>query len=252
MFNGFGDFLANGFFGKLFLTNMDDTRFLIMYVFATLFVIIAAYLLGSINFAIIISSKQYKQDIRSFGSKNAGMTNMMRTYGKKAAALTLLGDALKAVVACSIGYILIGQLGAYIGGLFCILGHVFPVFYRFKGGKGVVTAAVTVLMCDPLVFLVLFVIFVLLVLAFKFISLGSVMCMLLFPVLLDRITRFVTRLSTGEEVTSPYIIFAVLMTVIIVVKHIPNIKRLLNGTESKFSFKKSVKASDAKEEKKDS
>lgn len=200
-------------------------------------IIIAAYLLGSLNFAIIISGKKYRQDIRDYGSNNAGMTNMMRTYGKAAAGLTLLGDALKAVVSALIGYILLGQIGAYIAGLFCILGHVFPIYYKFKGGKGVVTAAVTILMCNPIVFLILFVLFVIIVLATKYISLGSVMCMLLYPIVLDRTDRF----FSGAD-GSPGVIFAVLMTVLIVFKHWTNIKRLLNGTESKFSFKKSVKA----------
>ena len=242
------DFFTNGIVGKHFFANMEDTTAIVLMVVSAVVVMVSAYLLGSINFAIIISSKEYKQDIRNYGSKNAGMTNMMRTYGKKAAGLTLLGDALKAVVSCLIGYALIGQLGAYIAGLFCILGHVFPVYYRIKGGKGVVTAAVTVLMCDPIVFLILFTIFVLIVLGTKYISLGSVMCMLLYPIVLDSTTKLATKFGFGEQSTSPYIIFTVLMAVIIVAKHWTNIKRLMNGTESKFSFKKSVKSAEKTEE----
>lgn len=242
------DFFTSGIVGKHFFANMEDTTAIVLMVVSAVVVMVSAYLLGSINFAIIISSKEYKQDIRNYGSKNAGMTNMMRTYGKKAAGLTLLGDALKAVVSCLIGYALIGQLGAYIAGLFCILGHVFPVYYRFKGGKGVVTAAVTVLMCDPIVFLILFTIFVLIVLGTKYISLGSVMCMLLYPIVLDSTTKLATKFGFGEQSTSPYIIFTVLMAVIIVAKHWTNIKRLMNGTESKFSFKKSVKSAEKTEE----
>ena len=190
--------------------------------------IVCAYLLGSLNFAIIISGKQYRQDIRNFGSKNAGMTNMMRIYGKKAAGLTLLGDALKAAVSGLIGYALLGQYGAYIAGLFCIIGHMFPIYYHFRGGKGVVTAAVTVLMCNPFVFLILFIIFVIIVLFTKYISLGSVMCMLLYPIILERLDG------------PAFVIFAFLMTVLVVMKHWGNIKRLMHGQESKFSFKKSV------------
>ncbi|MBO5939479.1 MAG: glycerol-3-phosphate 1-O-acyltransferase PlsY [Clostridia bacterium] len=206
-----------------------------MTVLCYLATIICAYLLGSLNFAIIISDKQYRQDIRDFGSKNAGMTNMMRTYGKKAAGLTLLGDALKAMISCLIGYALLGQMGAYIAGLFCIIGHMFPIYYRFKGGKGVVTAAVTILMCNPFVFLILFVMFAIIVLISKYISLGSVMCMLLYPIILDRIDRFFYG-------GAPYVWCAALMTLLVVVKHWENIKRLSQGKESKFSFKKSVKA----------
>ena len=207
--------------------------------------ILAGYFLGSINFAIIISAKQYKQDIRDFGSNNAGMTNMMRTYGKKAAALTLIGDALKAVVACLIGHIILGQLGAYIAGLFCIVGHVFPIYYKFKGGKGVVTAGITILMCNPIVFLIVITIFLLIVLFTRYISLGSVMAMLLYPIILDKIDRLlIPSLEEGGQQGSLGAIFAIMMTALIVFKHIPNIKRLLKGTESKFSFKKSVKKTD--------
>ncbi len=210
----------------------DTTRTIMMLVGALLSMTIA-YLLGSLNFAIILSHKEYHQDIRSFGSKNAGMTNMMRTYGKKAAALTLLGDALKAIVAALVGYALLGMFGAYIAGLFCIIGHMFPVYYGFRGGKGVVTVAASILMCDPIVFLILLVCFVLIVLATKYISLGSIMCMLLYPILLDRVSKLLT------EHTSPFIIFAILMAALVIVKHRENIGRLLKGTESKFSFKKS-------------
>ncbi len=240
-------FFSNGFLGNYALNGinpeLDPTKSTVLLVIGAALAAICAYFLGSINFAIIISSKEYKQDIRDHGSKNAGMTNMMRTYGKKAAGLTLLGDALKAVVSCLIGYALLGELGAYIAGLFCILGHVFPVYYKFKGGKGVVTAAVTVLMCNPIVFLILFALFAIIVLFTKYISLGSVMCMLLYPIILDRITRIMTNIAYGPEGerTTIGVVFAVAMAVIIVLKHRQNIKRLMNGTESKFSFKKSVK-----------
>ena len=198
-------------------------------------VILTAYLLGSINFAIIISGKKYKDDIRSHGSKNAGMTNMMRTYGKKAAILTLVGDALKAVLSCIIGYLAMGQLGAYAAGLFCMIGHIFPIYYGFKGGKGVITAAATVLMTDPLVFLILFTLFALMVLIWRYISLASITCIGLYPLILS----FTTKIFAGK--ISPFILFTVLMAALIIGKHWTNIQRLRMGTESKFVFKKSVK-----------
>lgn len=229
----FNEFLANGFIGHYFpISDSSNTAIIII---AAVVAIVAAYLLGSINFAIIISGKKYKQDIRDHGSKNAGMTNMMRTYGKKAAGLTLLGDALKAVVACLIGYALLGHLGSYLAGLFCICGHIFPVFYGFKGGKGVVTTAVAILMCDPIVFAILITLFVIIVLFTRYISLGSVICVMLYPILLDRINH----LFTGQA--TPYAVFAIIIAVLVVVKHWANIKRLMQGKESKFSFKKSVK-----------
>ena len=237
----FNDFFGIGLVAKYLQSQSNETMLIVGYIICVLVSAVAAYLLGSLNFAIIISGKQYRQDIRQYGSKNAGMTNMMRTYGKKAAGLTLLGDALKAVVSCLIGYALLGQLGAYIAGLFCIIGHMFPIYYRFKGGKGVVTAAITILMCNPIVFVILFLIFVLIVLFTKYISLGSIMCMMLFPIVLDRIDRS-TLFNENPPSGSPYVIFAVLMMLLVVMKHWGNIKRLLKGTESKFSFKKSVKA----------
>lgn len=211
-------------------------------------IILCAYLLGSINFAIIISGKKYKDDIRSHGSKNAGMTNMMRTYGKGAAALTLGGDALKAVIACIIGYLVMGQFGAYAAGLFCMLGHVFPLYYGFKGGKGVVTAAATVLMTDPIVFLILITLFIIMVAIWRYISLASVTCIGLYPLILSFTSKLATQIATGEPRISIGISFAVLMAVLIIGKHWQNIQRLREGTESKFSFKKSVKAPKNKSE----
>ncbi len=218
----------------------DEGARTVMMLVGALLTMVVSYLLGSLNFAIILSQKEYKQDIRTFGSKNAGMTNMMRTYGKKAAALTLLGDGLKAAVSAFVGYALLGMCGAYIAGLFCIIGHMFPVYYGFRGGKGVVTAATSILMCDPVVFLILITCFVLIVLATKYISLGSIMCMLLYPIILDRVSKLFT------QHTSPFIIFSILIAALVIVKHHENIKRLLEGKENKFSFKKSKKPENVK------
>ena len=235
----FSKIFINGY-AKLYLVN-NPSLSLGMQIFALIasvvIIILSSYLLGSLNFAIIISGKQYKQDIRSYGSKNAGMTNMMRTYGKKAAALTLVGDMLKATVSCVIGYLLLGLLGAHIAGLFCVIGHIFPLYYKFKGGKGVATTAMVILMCNPLVFAILLLLFVLIVLGTKFISVGSIMCVMLYPVLLDRLDKWMYGGSYGA-------VFAILIALLVVLKHWPNIKRLKDGTENKFSFKKSVKKSD--------
>ena len=234
-------FTINDFFntGIIFKYFQENTLVIVLSAVA---IMIAAYLLGSLNFAIIISGKKYHDDIRSHGSKNAGMTNMMRTYGRSAAAFTLIGDAAKAIVSGLIGYAVLGQLGAFIGGLFCMLGHVFPIFSGFKGGKGVVTTAVAILMCNPIVFAILFLLFVIIVLFTKYISLGSVVCVMLYPLLLDSISRIFTGSPT------PYVVFAMITAVVVVVKHWGNIKRLAAGKESKFSFKKSVKAPEEKTE----
>ncbi len=198
----------------------------------------AAYFLGGLNFAIIISKYKFKDDIRRYGSGNAGMTNMLRTYGKAAAAFTLLGDMAKAIVSVLIGMLLAGEAGAYIASLFCVIGHAFPYYYGFKGGKGIVVTASALLVLEPLVFLILFVIFVLLVASTKYLSLGSIMSMILYPLLLNRLYSFVNGgLSEGAVVA----IVSILNTLLVVWLHRENIKRLMSGTENKFSLKKKDK-----------
>ena len=231
----FNKILSFGFFGIISQNSQNETIAAVLTVIGVLICIIAPYLLGSMNFAIMISKAKYGSDIRNHGSGNAGMTNMMRTYGKSAAALTLTGDALKAILSGVIGYACIGMYGAYIAGMFCILGHMFPVYYKFKGGKGVVTAYASILMCDPVVFLVLLLIFIIIVAFTRYISLGSVMCMLIYPVILDRMHKIF------NGATGPYVIIAIINAALIIFMHRENIKRLLKGKENKFSFKKSEK-----------
>lgn len=211
------------------------------FILCTLLCVIAPYLLGSINFAVIISSKRYNDDVREHGSGNAGMTNMMRTYGRKAAVLTLAGDALKAIIASLLGYYAFGLIGAHMAGFFCVFGHLYPIFFKFKGGKGVVTAAFSILMCNPIVFLILIVLFIVIVLIWRYISLGSIMCIMLYPLVLNGVDNV---FAGGSGI---YMIFAFLTMVLVVAKHKDNIKRLLNKTESKFVIKKSVKANDKKD-----
>ena len=232
----FDNFFANGLFSMLIEDlALGEGWMMVLRLFSALICIIFPYLLGSMNFAIMVSKKKYNQDIRNFGSGNAGATNVMRTYGKSAAFLTFGGDALKAFVSGLIGYAAFGRYGAYIAGLFCVLGHVFPIYYKFKGGKGVVTLAISILMCNWIVFLILIAIFVLIVLATKYISLASIMCAMLYPIVLDR----VEKLLFGG--TGAYVILALMTSALIVFMHRGNIKRLLTGKENKFSFKKSVK-----------
>ncbi len=205
--------------------------------------IAAGYFFGSINAAIIVSKIFYRDDIRKYGSGNAGLTNMLRTYGKKAALFTLLGDLAKTAAAVLLGR-LIGfpiaaetsfeyavSIGAYIAALFAIIGHTFPIYYKFKGGKGVLSAAVAVLMLQPIVFLVLLLIFVIIVWGTKFVSLGSIISVMVYPIILDRVNG--TSIGT---------VFAFLIAVIVVLNHRENIKRLLNGTENKISFEKKDKS----------
>lgn len=198
---------------------------------------IPSYLLGSLNFALILSRRFFGEDVRQKGSGNAGMTNMLRNYGKGAAALTLLGDALKAVVSSLIGYVVFGVTGAYIAGLFCILGHMFPIYYRFKGGKGVVTTAVMILMLNPVIFLILLAVFLLIVLGTRFISLGSVMCVMIWPLILQRM----------EGAGAP-VLMAMAIAALVVFMHRENIKRLLRGEENKVSSGKKKKPAEKEDE----
>ncbi len=199
---------------------------------------VIAYFLGGLNFAIIISKYKFHDDIRRYGSGNAGMTNMLRTYGKTAAAFTLVGDMLKAVVSVLLGMLLGGEAGAYIAGFFCVIGHAFPCFYNFKGGKGIVVTAAMLLCLEPVVFLVLFLIFFILVATTKYLSLGSIIGMLFYPLLLNRLYSF---LNYGEPEGMIPAIISILNTLLVIWLHRENLKRLWTGTENKFSLKKKDK-----------
>ena len=205
-----------------------------VYLLCLLGVMAAAYVCGSVNSAIIFSKLLYKEDIRTKGSGNAGMTNMMRNYGIGPAALTLVGDMLKTMLGMLIGSMLLGVNGAYIAGLFCVLGHVIPVFYKFKGGKGVAATVMIVLYLDLTAFLLVLAIFVLIVWATKYLSLGSVMLALTSPLILYR--------NDPVAYDRPIRLFvSFIIAGIVVYLHRSNIKRVMNGTESKFKFKKTAK-----------
>jgi len=199
--------------------------------------VLIPYLLGSINTAILVSKHFYHDDIRNYGSGNAGFTNVMRTYGKKAAIITFAGDILKTLAAILIGWCVFGYLTAYIAGFACFLGHIFPVFYNFKGGKGVLCMATIMLMLDWRIFCTLLVVFVGIVMATKYISAGSVICAMMFPLMLNRMNN--TGIYMIEFV-------AIAIAVIVVIKHRENLKRIFNGTESKFKIKKSKETGEGK------
>lgn len=194
----------------------------------------AAYLLGSINTAVITSKLMYGEDIRTKGSGNAGMTNMMRSYGIVPALLTLLGDMLKTLFGMFFGTCVLGLNGAYIAGLFCVLGHIFPIYYRFKGGKGVAATVMVVLYLDLKVFVLFILLFVGIVWVTKYLSLASVMCELFMPLLLYRADNVVTDRWLR-------LIIMLILGLTVVYMHRSNIKRIMDGNENKFSFKKTKK-----------
>ena len=153
----FNDWINVGYFGYNY--GMENNWNSTMLGIAFLICAVVSYLLGSINCGVIISRDKYGKDIRESGSGNAGATNMLRTYGKKAAILTFSGDVLKTVVAVIVGRLCLGYLGAFIAGAFCILGHAYPIFFKFKGGKGVVCISTMCLLTNPGVFLIMLGIF---------------------------------------------------------------------------------------------
>ncbi len=199
---------------------------------------VAAYLLGSLNSAIIVSKYKFGQDIRNYGSGNAGLTNMHRVYGKDGAIYTLFGDIAKQVVSILIGVILLGQTGAYLAGAFCMIGHIFPIYYKFKGGKGVLTAATMILIIDPMIFAVLFCIFALVLLITRYVSLSSIIAALMYPASLE--IASVARTGHGPQFFELF--FALFVGLLVIYMHRSNIFRIFNNQESKFSFRKKPEA----------
>ena len=204
---------------------------------AVLLTIILPYLLGSINPAVLISKGVYKTDVRSLGSGNAGTTNMLRSFGKKAAAATLVLDLSKAALAYWFGFFLfLGMTGGAIAGFFVVLGHIFPIFAKFRGGKGVACFAVVALCTSPLTFAVVLGIWLIVVIGTRYVSLGSVMAALLYPLILR---AFIGAADGGS------VAFAIATAIFVVFAHKENLKRLYEGKENKIRlFKKKKKGED--------
>ena len=216
--------------------------------------ITVSYLLGSVNSAIIISKVMYGDDIRHHGSGNAGLTNMLRTYGKTAAALTLIGDMLKTVLAILFTAVIFGfhyQGGislsdgyCYIAGVFAVFGHVFPIFYGFKGGKGVLATATMALILTPIPFLFLLVLFVVIVAMSKYVSLGSISVAILYPV----VVNFYIKFLFGQSASAILLFCTMILAVFIVWCHRENIKRISDRTERKISIGGKKKKSEDEDE----
>lgn len=195
--------------------------------FAIIFIL--AYLLGSINTSIIVGKIKAGDDIRNHGSGNAGATNTLRTYGKGAAVMVLIGDALKAVVAILLAKLILNeQTAVYVAGIGVTLGHNFPVFFGFKGGKGVVVSAVSCLFADWFIGVLSIITAVAIMAITKFVSLGSVLGAVLIIVF--------GLIFKGLDI--PYITFSILLGGLAIFMHRKNIVRLIQGTENKLSFSK--------------
>lgn len=217
---------------------------------ATAITALIAYLLGSISFAIIVSKVHAHDDVRKYGSKNAGMTNILRTYGKLPAFFTLLGDFLKGVLAVVIGRWIFLTMGitafdaGYVAGFFALLGHLYPVYFGFKGGKGVLTSLGIILVVNPLVFFILLIIFLPILFITKIVSLISITGALLYPVITLVVDLCLRKPALFD------VLFAALFSVIVIYKHKDNIRRLLNGTEKRIGDKKPVTQPESRKEEK--
>lgn len=198
--------------------------------FVKILFVLASYLVGSLNSAIIVGRLMGLGDIRKKGSHNAGTTNMLRVGGKKAAVFTFSGDILKGVLvvlAAKLCREQIGDIAFYLSCFAVILGHNFPIYFGFKGGKGIATSAAVMLVLDfPLGIIVVAVAVAVMAIS-KYVSLGSVTGAVIYPA--------AVIISGG---TAEYIAFAVLTGLLAVIRHRTNIVRLINGTENKLSKNK--------------
>ncbi len=210
---------------------------------------VCGYLLGSINWAIIITRYIFRKDIRTEGSGNAGATNVLRNHGRGPAILTTVGDIAKSMLAVAVGSLLITHLppvveavtmpqwigdtqsliGGYVGGIFCLLGHDFPVFYGFRGGKGVLTTLGMFLLLDWRVATTCLGVFIVIVALSRMVSLGSVLAIGCGPVLLYVFNRGV---DPNKAVFCT--VAATIVWLLVVWQHRENIRRIAAGTESRL------------------
>ena len=225
---------------------------------------VISYLLGSLNFSIIFTKIFTKKDIRTLGSGNAGLTNVIRSTGPVPAILALIGDFGKAVVAAIIANLLfntsehsgLSPLLALWTGMFCIIGHMYPIFYKFKGGKGVLTAAAMVLMISPsrpIIFFVCIAVFAFFTIVTKIVSLSSIIAVSCFPVAVwcfyniaippmdTEVFGFFSKFFIEPRYFMT--VFSMVLPFLIIVKHFQNIERMLRSEEKNFSFSKKKQAS---------
>lgn len=206
--------------------------------------VIAAYLLGSINFAVVFSNLFLKKDVREMGSGNAGTTNVMRSAGFLPGALTFICDALKGFVACILGKYIFDYIhtatgsewslavyGAFLCGAACIIGHMYPIFFQFRGGKGIATSVGIFAVCCPIAIIIGLCVFAILLFISKIVSLSSLAATVTVVVL-----TMVFYNDSG--LLWPQVVLALLMGGLVFFKHRENIKRLISGEESKVSLRR--------------
>ena len=196
-----------------------------MTVLKWILVLVVSYLLGCIQTGVIISGAQHV-DIRAHGSKSTGTTNVFRVLGAKASLVTFVGDVLKGVLACLLGLWLLGNTGASLAGIAVVLGHMYPVFYKFNGGKGVATSLGTSLVLNPLLGLILLAVSAVGIAITHVVSIFSIVSLVAFGL----INPFLCKGDVAE------IIYSIVLALLVVWAHRTNIKRLLSGTENKLDF----------------
>lgn len=214
-----------------------------MTVIKLILIAVISYLLGSLNFGVILSKFVKKDDVREKGSGNAGTTNMMRSYGKVFGILTIIGDIAKVIVAIEIAFRILPAdelknifdslntnpqicLKSFAG-LFAVIGHIFPCFFGFKGGKGVATSGGMVIFVNWKIALILFAVFVINLFTTKYVSLGSIIMAVLYPIMMWFFYKDLLL-----------VVISCIFTLIVLIAHRENIKKLINGTENKISFDK--------------
>lgn len=224
------------------------------YVIPIIITVAISYIIGSVNFSIIVTNFiMSKEDIRTMGSGNAGFTNVLRSVGKLPAIATAIGDFSKGILAVFIGYAIFSsnmffdttsfeqiKLGGYIAGISCFIGHIYPCFFKFKGGKGVLTASAMVLMIDYRVYILVMAVFFIVLMCSKIVSLSSILAVMSYPIFNFLILYFIEYKK--NIISFNYIIMTFLLSSVIalfiVYMHKANIKRLLLGTEKRITVKK--------------
>ncbi len=188
------------------------------------------YILGSLNFGIILTKLFYKKDIRNMGSGNAGATNALRNFGIYFAILVFFFDMLKGLAAVYLSKMFAkgDQTLFLLAGVFAVIGHLYPVFFRFRGGKGVATTSGVMIAAEPILAPYLFGMFILISLVTRYVSLASICSVILYPILV----YFFCGRSIEQTV------FAAILAVLVIFVHRQNIVRLVKGTERKVSLKK--------------
>lgn len=192
-----------------------------------LFVIVISYIIGCFSSAYIIGKAFKKIDIRNFGSGNVGSTNALRVMGVKLGIFTFLLDILKGVIAVYVGRFILGEIGSLISGLFVVIGHNWPVFIHFKGGKGVATSIGVLFTLFGPITLIPLIITLIIILISKYVSLGSLAFLTLTPIVYWIIVK---------PFDNRYLLLSVTLAILGTIRHKDNIKRLIKGNESKIKI----------------